>query len=120
MSGSSSMMRMSVAMSAASSRPGLVDEVADRRRRRPIEDGADLLLGEALEAGEQEGLPRQRRDLADAHLGRQVALDLLAAAVHRQGVPDPGEHPEQLDLDVRPPARCVSGSLTRVSRVAAT
>ena len=40
---------------------------------------ADLLFREAFEAGQQEGLARQRRDLAEADLGRQVALDLLAA-----------------------------------------
>ena len=70
--------------------PGLLDEIA-HHRHVDREDRGDLLLGKALEAGEQEGLTRQRRDLAEAHLGGQVALDELALAVHRKGIPDPGE-----------------------------
>jgi len=34
--------------------------------------------------------------------GRQIALDELALAVDRKGVPDPGEDAEQVDFDVRP------------------
>jgi hypothetical protein len=58
------------------------------------------MSAEALQAGEQERLPRQGRDLPDADLRRQVPLDLVAAAVHRKGIPDAGEDLEQLNLQV--------------------
>ena len=46
------------------------------------------------------GLARQRRDLTQADFRREIALDLLAAAIYRQGVPDSGEDLEEFDLYV--------------------
>ncbi len=61
--------------------PGLVDELAHGLGIHP-ENGRGLLFGKSFEARQQEGLPGKRRDLADADLRRQVALDLLALSVN--------------------------------------
>ncbi len=52
------------------------------------QDFTDFVFSEALEAGEQEGLPRQGRDLAKPDFRRKVPLGQLAAAIHREGIPD--------------------------------
>ena len=96
----------------------LLDELA-HHRDVDAQDRGRLLLGEALEARQQEGLARQGGDLAEADLGRQVALDLSLLPLTDR----------EFQMRVKTRNRStftllawpiVSGSFTSVSRVAAT
>ncbi len=70
---SSSMISTSVAISAASSRPDSSTKLA-QRRHVDIEDRGGVLLGKPFERHQQEGLPRQRRDLAEPPLDRLLGV----------------------------------------------
>ena len=96
------MIRTSVAISAASSRP----DSSTRPRsvgRSQLEDLGGVLLGEALQRHQQEGLPRPRGDLGEVLLGRQMASLASGLAVHRDRIPDLGE--QAIEGDPRIAAR---------------
>ena len=70
---------------------GLLDQIAQRPHVN-IEDRAGVFLGEAFQRDQQEGLPRQRRDVAkpllDRHLGVGCGLRL---GVHVDRIPERGK-----------------------------
>ena len=76
---SSSMIRTSVAISAASSRPdsSTSSRSAGTSMSRMV---GRVLLGETLERDQQEGLPRQRRDLAEPLLDRHLGVGTGSAS----------------------------------------
>jgi len=53
-----------------------------------------VLLGKSFQRDQQEGLPRQRRDMAESPLDRHLDLGRrLGGAVDGDGIPDLGEQP---------------------------
>ena len=91
---SSSMIRTSVAISAAISRPAVSVKRAGLGDV-DVEDERHLLLGEAFEREQQERLPRQRRDVRQPALRRQRQRRDFGIVVERDRIPDLGEKLEQ-------------------------
>ena len=84
---SSSMIRTSVAISAASSRPDSFNQTP-QRRQIAVENSGRVLLGEAFEGHQQESLARPGGDLGEVLLWRRVRLSNVAFAVHFDRIPD--------------------------------
>ena len=88
---SSSMMSTSVAISAASSRPDCSTKPRTDRHIG-LEDRGGVLLREALQRDQQEGLAGQRGDVAKPLLDRHLGIGRrLGFGVHIDGIPDFGE-----------------------------
>ena len=103
---SSSMIRTSVAISAASSRP----DSSTRLRsvgRSTLQDLRRVLLGEAFQRHQQEGLPRARGELGEVLSGGRLGCRAgVGLAVHGDRIPDLGEQAiERHPLDCRSNSR---------------
>ena len=96
---SSSMMRTSVAISAASSRP---DSSTSARSvgQVAVENFRGVFFGEAFERHQQKGLTRPRRDLGEMLVRRQDDLSGFRLAVHRDRIPDLREQAVQADARI--------------------
>ena len=98
------MIRTSVAISAASSRPDSSTSAA-KRLQIAIEHLGGVFFREAFERYQEKGLARPRRDLRQVLLRRQDDFAGLRLAVHRHRVPDLGEQPIERDRELEPDSR---------------
>jgi hypothetical protein len=76
--------------------PGLLDEVA-HPGSVGVEDFRGLVLREAFERHQEEGLARQPGDVGEAPLDRQLGVAGLARVVQIDGIPNLGEDPVKCD-----------------------
>ena len=115
---SSSMIRTSVAISAASSRPEC--STSSRKRRHvDVEHLGGLVFRQAFQRHQQERLARFRRDLREMLFDRQVRRDCRRVCRWPHRIPDFAEQLVERDAG-RGAGSSTEGSWIKASRVAAT